>query len=176
MKTKFLSGLIFLTFLTISALSHGTERHEDKEKISKKELQTVIPENINKKEQYLKNKYMKINDNYTKNIKPIFEAKCFNCHSNATNYPFYYKIPGIKTMIDEDIKEAKKHIDFTDDFPFISHETPINDLKSLKKIALEGGMPPLKYILVHWDSKLNEDDKKAILKWTTNSIDILKNN
>lgn len=37
-------------------------------------------------------------------------------------------------------------------------------------------MPPLKYILVHWDSKLNEDDKKAILKWTTNSIDILKDN
>ncbi len=126
-----------------------------------------------KKYEALKNKYKKINEQYLKDIKPIFEAKCFNCHSSTTNYPFYYKIPGVRTMIDKDIKEAKSHIDFSKDFPFISHETPLNDLKSLKKIALEGGMPPLRYIVAHWDSKLSDKDKKVILKWTENAIELL---
>merc|ERR1711879_572953 len=104
-----------------------------------------IKKALKEKETVLKDKYKKINEEYLENIKPIFEAKCFNCHSSTTSYPFYYKIPGVKNMIDKDIKEAKKHIDFSKDFPFISHETPINDLKSLNKIGQKGGMPPLRY-------------------------------
>lgn len=187
MKNKFIYSTIFLSIFTLSAFSHGTEKHDNEEKSHTKKAEVIIEEMVDmdekekehqanllkQKKLELESKYNKINKNYLNNIKPIFEAKCFNCHSNTTKYPFYYNIPGIKSLIDEDIKEAKSHIDFSDDFPFISHETPINDLKSLKKIALEGGMPPLKYIIAHWDSKLSEEDKKAILKWSEESILLL---
>ncbi len=186
MKNKLLISIIFFSLLSVWAFAHGTEKHDDKEmKTVKIEAPKKIKEDATKEEvikyekkkkQYevLQNKYKKINADYLKDIKPIFETKCFNCHSNTINYPFYYKIPGVKTMIDKDIKEAKTHIDFSKDFPFISHETPINDLKSLKKIALEGGMPPLRYIVAHWDSKLSEKDKKAMLIWTNNAIELLR--
>jgi len=183
MKTKLLLSTLFLSIFAISGFSHGTEKHDNNEKkvVQKKEPSVndnsekslEIKKALKEKETVLQNKYKKINEEYLENIKPIFEAKCFNCHSSTTNYPFYYKIPGVKNMIDKDIKEAKKHIDFSKDFPFISHETPINDLKSLNKIGQKGGMPPLRYIVTHWDSKLSKKDKESMIEWTKNAIELL---
>jgi len=182
MKNKFIISIATVGIFVISAFSHGTEKHDDKKKIPSKKVEVVkndstkyiLTEDISKEKAIsLEKKYKDINKEYLKNVKPIFQAKCFNCHSNTVNYPFYYKIPGIQDMIDKDIKEAKKHIDFSDNFPFISHETPINDIKSLQKIAIEGGMPPFKYILGHWDSKLTKEDNKVLFKWTEKAIETL---
>ena len=77
-------------------------------------------------------------------------------------------------MIDKDIEEAKKHLDFTNDFPFLSHDTPENDLKSIWESVSEDRMPPLKYRMLHWDSKLTNDEKKIIKKWVSESLEKIK--
>lgn len=118
--------------------------------------------------------YETINTEYVKSVKPIFEKKCFDCHGNTTQYPWYYKVPGIKKMIDYDVREAKKHLDMSKNFPFISHTTPLKDLESIKKVSVEGDMPPLRYILGHWDSRLTESEKQSIIIWSKSSISILK--
>jgi len=118
--------------------------------------------------------YPEINKTYITDIKPIFEKKCFDCHADMKNAPWYYKVPGVKQMMDKDIREAKEHIDMRKDFPFISHESPLEDLKSIKKIGMEGGMPPLRYILANWDSRLTDAEKKKLLEWATKSIELLK--
>jgi len=118
--------------------------------------------------------YSEINKTYITDIKPIFEKKCFDCHADVKNIPWYYKIPGVKQMMDKDIREAKEHIDMRKDFPFISHESPLDDLKSIKKIGTKGGMPPLRYILAHWDSRLTDAEKKKLVEWATKSIELLQ--
>ena len=118
--------------------------------------------------------YSEINKTYIMDIRPIFEKKCFDCHADVKNKPWYYKVPGVKYMMDKDIREAKEHIDMHKDFPFISHESPLNDLKSIKKIGIEGGMPPLRYILVNWDSRLTDAEKEKLVEWATRSIELLK--
>lgn len=155
---------IFLLFPSI-LLSHGKEVHNKSQEIEPKQV-------IVKKSQ--KDIYGIINQNYITNVKPIFEKKCFNCHSNKPSYPFYYPVPGIKQLIDYDIKEARSHINMSNDFPFISHDTPINDLKSIKKSTIENSMPPLRYIIAHWDTRLKEEDKNKIIKWIDESLKILK--
>lgn len=183
MKNMILRIILILEISVISVFSHGTEKHDEKKDVPLEKIEVlknihtdsiVNQEAPNEKNIILEKKYKDINEDYLKNIKPIFQAKCFNCHSNKVTYPFYYKIPGVKNMIDKDIKEAKKHIDFSNDFPFISHETPMNDIKSLQKIAQEGGMPPLKYILGHWDSKLSDKDNEELLEWTKKAIEVLR--
>ncbi|MDF1878093.1 heme-binding domain-containing protein [Sulfurimonas sp. SAG-AH-194-C20] len=144
-------------------LAHGGKVHESME--SKTSMQK--PKNID---------YTLITAAYKKDIKPIFKAKCFDCHSTQTIYPWYYKIPGVKQIIEYDIREAKKHLDMTQDFPFVSHETPIKDLKSIEEAIQEDAMPPLKYILGHWDARLTDTEKEKVSKWTEESIQILKLN
>ncbi len=158
------TAIIMLFIAPPLVLSHGDNEHEQKTNV-KKELS---------KDNNLLKAYKEINENYNKNIKPIFKKKCFDCHGLITQSPWYYKIPGVKQMIDYDIKEAKKHLDMSEDFPFISHETPLKDLESLKEVSMEDDMPPFRYIIGNWDARLDKKEKQAIIKWTEESILKLK--
>jgi len=121
-----------------------------------------------------KNALERINKNYKQSIKPIFRQKCMNCHSDSTKYPWYYRLPVAKRFIDSDIKEARKHLDFSNDFPFQGHGTPKKDLEGFRKVIAEDSMPPLKYRMMHWGSKLTKPEKETILVWIKSSLNRLK--
>ncbi|MCO5143954.1 MAG: heme-binding domain-containing protein [Oligoflexia bacterium] len=104
----------------------------------------------------------------------MFQKKCFDCHSNSTVYPWYYKTPGIKQLIDSDIEEAKEHLDFSNDFPFGGHGALVDDLDALEEIAKDKSMPPLLYRIAHKGSALSDDDSKTISAWVEKSKTLLK--
>jgi len=159
-----------LFFTPVFLLAHGTEQHN----VVKKQTDKIIIVQQSSQTEDRDEMYSNINRQYIDQIKPIFEKKCFDCHVKTTKFPWYYSVPGIKQMIDHDIKEAKEHMDMSKDFPFISHEIPLKDLESLREIAVKGGMPPLRYIIGHWETRLTDDEKKIIIQWTEISINILK--
>lgn len=115
-----------------------------------------------------------IGDSYRARVKPIFQKSCFDCHSNQAAYPWYYKIPGAKQLIDSDIKESKEHIDLSNDFPFKGHGTPDEDLKAIVDEVEKNDMPPFRYRIMHPSNKLSDQDKKTIINWATEGIAILK--
>ena len=124
----------------------------------------VTQESINKQ----------INTEYIANIKPIFQTKCFACHaSNSETLPWYYGVPGVKQLMDYDMEEAKSHLNFDDDFPFISHASPLLDLKSLKETVAKHNMPPLRYRIIHWDSLLDANETESLNNWVNSSIQLL---
>jgi hypothetical protein len=118
--------------------------------------------------------YQIIDRLYATKVLPIFQKKCVDCHGGEPKYPWYHRIPGIKQAIDSDIRESKEHIDLSGGFPFKSHATPEEDLDAFGDIAKEGSMPPFGYRLMHWDSKLTDGDKKAILEWVNQAQAELK--
>lgn len=113
-------------------------------------------------------KFFQINEEYKKRVKTIFQKSCFDCHSQQTRYPWYYKLPGIKQKIDSDIMEGGKHLDLTHDFPFHGHGSPRKDLAAIKKVVSGGTMPPFRYKIMHIGGSgrgLTEEEKRAILEW-----------
>lgn len=168
-KTKTKLFLFGLYFVPIFLSAHGTEQHNVVKKQTDKSNSVQLSQNEDNGEMYAN-----INRQYIDLIKPIFEKKCFDCHVKPMKFPWYYSIPGIKQMIDYDIKEAKEHIDMSKDFPFLSHETPLKDLESLRETTLKDSMPPFRYLLMHWENRLTEDEKRVIIQWSEKSMDILK--
>ena len=169
----------FLTFILISIplvlFSHGTEKHKNKVKPVKL-VQNITKHFTEKKQHTIKDNIhilRQINFAYQSGIKSIFEQKCYNCHGNQTNFPWYSKIPGFKQFIENDIANAKKHLDMINDFPFGGHGTPFEDLKSLTTIVLDDSMPPMIYKIAHEGSSLNEDEKLKILAWIDSSRKLL---
>ncbi len=162
----FLKVLLLLFTLVASShvLGHGGEDHSKKVKNTK----------INTANEKTQEKYIKINRDYIKTVKPLFQKSCFDCHGNSTDYPWYYTIPGVKQLIDSDIKEAKKHLDFSNDFPFKSHETPIKDLDAINKSIKNDVMPPFRYLIMHGDKKLTKDELNQVENWIRESKEILK--
>ena len=154
--------LFYLFLLPIVLIAHGGEKHDEEEVTKKIE---IIKEDIDI--------YSTINDKYLKNIKPIFEVKCFNCHSNQTKQYWYSNLPIVSSLIKKDIKDAKKHLDFSKDFPFISHDTPRNDLVSILKSFEKKTMPPFRYRIMHSESKISEGDIQKVKIWVEKSLDLL---
>lgn len=117
--------------------------------------------------------YQIINENY-QNVRHIFEKSCFDCHSSLTSFPWYYQIPGIKGMIDDDISEAMEHFDLSQDFPFISEHSQIDLLKDIKKEIASGDMPLLSYRMMHWGTLIEGTSKDSVFDWIDSSIVLLE--
>ena len=157
--------LIALLFVfPLIAYGHGDEDHsKEKEDDGWETVTEEIP----------KEKLVKINRIYLKKIRPIFQKKCLDCHGTGNKLPWYASIPGPKHLIQYDVTEAKKHMDMSNDFPFSGHGTPEDDLKALRKTVEKGDMPPLRYKIMHWNSSLTDEEKKAINEWVAESLNIL---
>lgn len=114
-----------------------------------------------------------INQEYLRSIKPIFEQKCLMCHADSSGqtHPLYVVVPPVSWLVAEDMRDAKKKMDMTFDFPFQGHGSPKDDLAAIGKTSQNGSMPPLKYKILHWQSGLTAQEKKIVLEWVQNSLD-----
>jgi cytochrome c len=95
------------------------------------------------------------------NAKAVLVTKCADCHSNETRWPAYARVAPGSWLIERDIVEARKKMDLSrwEEMPAERQEV------LMAKIAQEakgGEMPPLQYLVLHWDAKLSKDDVRAL--------------
>lgn len=106
-----------------------------------------------------------VNASYLRQVKPIFHAKCFDCHGSGKPLPWYAGIPGAKQLIRSDIRTARKHLDMDRDFPFGGHASPLEHLESLAEVIKDGSMPPWRYRIAHRGSALTPQEIAVIQAW-----------
>ena len=113
-----------------------------------------------------------INQEYLRVVKPIFTQKCLMCHadSGGQTHPLYVVVPPTSWMVTRDIREARKKMDMTFDFPFQGHGSPPDDLQAVHKVVEKGSMPPLKFKMLHWQSGLTIQEQEAVKEWVQNSL------
>lgn len=164
--------ILFLFFLISNiVLGHGDKDHREPKASQKVKLDEDGFEIVSSGPS--KEILAQINKDYIKNVKKIFSNKCLACHGVNNSMPWYYSIPGPKQLMDHDMKEAKEHMDMSNDFPFGGHGSPIDDLDALKKTVDKGNMPPFQYKIIHWKSGLSGKEIKVIKKWIQESKDLI---
>ncbi|PIP89050.1 MAG: hypothetical protein COW01_15815 [Bdellovibrionales bacterium CG12_big_fil_rev_8_21_14_0_65_38_15] len=164
--------ILFSVFLISTVvLGHGDEDHRDPKTSQEVSLDEDGFEIISSGPS--KDVLNQINEAYKKDVKSIFSNKCLACHGVNNSMPWYYSIPGAKQLMDHDMKEAKEHMDMSNDFPFAGHGRPLDDLDALKKTIDKGNMPPFQYKIIHWKSGLSDKEKKIIKKWIQESKDLI---
>jgi len=119
--------------------------------------------------------YTQINKDY-QSVRHIFENSCFDCHSTFTKYPWYYKLPGIKGLIDDDIKEASKQMDLSNDFPFGGKYPSTEILKDIKEEIENDDMPLFSYRMMHWGKLIEDKRRDSVFQWIDKSMELLKQN
>ena len=159
--------VVFLVFVLSSLGSSNVFAHKGHHEHHD---EPAMPPDQKKKEA---DAFKQIGEAYVKNIQPIFKNKCMDCHGDQTRFPWYYKIPGAKQLIDSDIKTAKEHLDLSQGYPFKSHATPLEDLDAIRDVTQDGSMPPFRYRILHSGSALSKEEKKAVFDWAKDSKDLL---
>ncbi|MFK7873450.1 MAG: heme-binding domain-containing protein [Oligoflexales bacterium] len=116
-----------------------------------------------------------IEQHYIKNIEPLFKKACYDCHTNLTSYPWYYKVPFIKQWIDVQVHEGQKSLTLLTHFPFLSAEnSPEKDLINIGRSIQQKSMPPLEYRLLNPQKTLTTHDIQKIHKWIRQSLEVLQ--
>lgn len=156
-----------LAFIFIAATIVGHEENEEAESTSQAEIEKNLGEERIARQDSL---FTAINEKYLV-IKPIFKTRCFDCHSQFTEYPWYYKLPVIKGIIDDDIKEGREHLDFSNDFPFPGRGNILDILNEMKEEISEGEMPLFSYRLIHWGKTIEGAQRDSVINWVDESLE-----
>lgn len=98
------------------------------------------------------------------NLHQMFVKKCYDCHSNNTNYPWYVNVQPIGWWLAAHVHEGKEHLNFSE-FKSYTAEEAEHKLEEIGEVTEEKSMPLKAYTLLHEDHVLTEEDEKAIFDW-----------
>jgi hypothetical protein len=99
-------------------------------------------------------------------VMKILRASCYDCHSNATKWPWYSEVAPISWFIADDVNSGRRHLNF-------SEWEKYNDTRKEKKLEsiLEeintGEMPLKAYTYLHPGSELDLTQKETVKAWIT---------
>lgn len=125
-------------------------------------LQFIKPDTGNPPED--KNNFIATHIQVPENVFSKLEKACFDCHSNRTVWPWYGKISPVVYLIDHDVKEGRRELNFSE-WGNYEKKKMIKKLEEIESEVSGGEMPPGIYKPLHTESKLSDEDRKLITDW-----------
>jgi hypothetical protein len=109
-------------------------------------------------------------------VKSILERSCNDCHSNKTNYPWYFNTQPLAWWLADHIEEGKSELNFSE-FDGYRLKRKLHKLEEIAEQVKEGEMPMESYTWLHPAAELSEHDKEVLISWAMNakaSMDTVK--
>jgi len=100
-----------------------------------------------------------------KEVAGILKYSCYDCHSNETKYPWYSYVAPVRWLIVKDINEGRKELNFSE-WNKMEKREQIKMLGEIAEEVEEGLMPLPVYTFIHWDARLNEEEREKLSQWT----------
>ncbi len=97
-------------------------------------------------------------------IQMILYASCNDCHSNSTDYPWYYHIQPVSWWMADHIEEAKKHLNFSE-FAAYSPKEAAKKFHEIAEVMEEREMPLESYQWMHRKAQLTDEQYQRVTDW-----------
>lgn len=82
---------------------------------------------------------------------------CYDCHSNESVWPWYSHVAPISWLVQEDVVDARKHLNFSE------MDKEQRHAKDAAHEIEEGEMPPWQYTFGRSDRVMSDDEKKQLM-------------
>jgi hypothetical protein len=90
---------------------------------------------------------------------------CFDCHSEATRWPWYATLPLVSRVIERDVTEARGQLNLSRWIDYNEFDRA-DMLDKMCELASRRKMPPWQYRLMHPAARLSETEVSALCAWT----------
>lgn len=94
----------------------------------------------------------------------VLVKKCYDCHSNTTNYPWYFHVQPIGWWLAAHVHEGKEHLNFST-FNQYPEKKANHKLEEIGEVLEDGSMPLKAYTILHEGTEITPSDKEAINGW-----------
>ena len=97
-------------------------------------------------------------------VKTILDKACMDCHSNNTQYRWYFKIQPVDWWLTHHINEGKQELNL-DEYTNKPLRYQYHKMESTVDQVKKGEMPLDSYLWVHKDAILTEEEKNTLINW-----------
>lgn len=98
------------------------------------------------------------------NIERLLAGACYDCHSNATRWPWYSRIAPLSWIIVRHVTNGREELNFSE-WDTYYPATRRRKLQWIERMVRERKMPPWSYGLMHPAARLNNADRIALEHW-----------
>ncbi|MCC6490448.1 MAG: heme-binding domain-containing protein [Candidatus Hydrogenedentes bacterium] len=96
----------------------------------------------------------------------IMAGKCATCHSSEGAMPLYASLPVAKTMIEADVKTGTDYLNLQKELmPAPGLPASEATLAKIEKEIQDGAMPPMRFLMLHWNGALSESEEQQMTAW-----------
>lgn len=103
-------------------------------------------------------------ENVPHEIGVILKTSCYDCHSNATRYPWYSNMAPVSWWLKQHVNEGREELNFSE-WGTYSEKRKDHKLEEVDELVEKGEMPLPSYLWVHGDAKLSEKQRKQLMNW-----------
>lgn len=97
-------------------------------------------------------------------VERILQKACYDCHSNATRYPWYTSIQPVGWWMQHHVNEGKEHLNFST-LAALPPDEQRHALHECAEEVEEGHMPISSYLWVHHDAMLSAAERETLVQW-----------
>lgn len=97
-------------------------------------------------------------------VRAVLQHSCYDCHSNATVWPWYGRVAPFSWLVAKDVREAREELNFST-WARLAPREQAHLLQEIGKEVEEGEMPPRLYLLPHPQARLSAADKSILQTW-----------
>lgn len=97
-------------------------------------------------------------------VSATLERSCRDCHSNRTTWPWYSRVAPASWLVASDVKEGRSHLNFSE-WGRLDNRRAAVRLEEICEEIRSGAMPDWKYVLLHPQAKLSQQEIDAICSW-----------
>ena len=112
-----------------------------------------------------------VESKHEKALAVLKDNSCMSCHSQSAKAPFYAAVPGIGTLIKQDMLKGARSLDLEVSFNKMETGEAISEvvLTKIEHAIQNNTMPVAQYKTLHWGSAINDKEQQVILDWAADS-------
>lgn len=101
-------------------------------------------------------------------VSAVLRRACYDCHSNATRWPWYSQVPPGRWMVSHDVRTARQVMNFSDwPEPLGRANKAPGLLLAACAVLRAGKMPPERYLVLHPEAKVSPAEIEAVCSWSS---------
>jgi cytochrome c551/c552 len=99
-------------------------------------------------------------------VTAVLRRACYDCHSNATIWPWYTRLAPASWLACRHVSEARARLNFSNWSDYaLDPGTESHKLEEIAEQIRSGAMPPWYYRLMHREARLTPSERSTLLDW-----------
>lgn len=97
-------------------------------------------------------------------VAQLLERACYDCHSFATEWPWYAHVAPTKWLVRDHVAEGRSSLNFTAWNRLSADDRP-HKLEEVAEEVEEEHMPLRSYLILHPEARLTAADRETLVEW-----------